>query len=136
VESEDEVPNPHMNTPSQPVSTTTPISFIEVFHHPHSGLHSPTRILLDNAPVLFSTPSTSTSVANAKPWAPFRTRSDFEFTEQVVTKCMEKDTVNILLQGYHGKWGTTTKLTLRGAQDVEESLAAARKFGIQVGLYI
>jgi len=133
VESEDEDPNPHVN-PSSNMSSTAPVSFIEVFHHPHSHQHSSTRIFLDSAPVFTST--TISVEANAKPWAPFKTRADFEFTEQVVKKCMERDTVNILLKGYHGEWATATTLTLRGHRDVEASLAAARKFGIQVCLHV
>jgi hypothetical protein len=106
--------------------------FIEVFHHPHSGKTSPTIIAIDKATPQHGTTRPFVASKLGKPWAPFRTRADFEFSEQVVTKCLERSTVDILLSGFHGNWACKTALTLRSYADVQASLVAARKFGVQV----
>ncbi|KIJ52075.1 hypothetical protein M422DRAFT_157094, partial [Sphaerobolus stellatus SS14] len=115
----------------QHVSNEVPRSLIKVIHHPHSGKHTPTIIPLDelveNGNIRLQIIPDSSS---AKPWAPFRTRFDFEFTEQAVTKCLGKDTIDILLDGYHGRWAKLTTITLQNHRDVYTSLDAARKFGV------
>ncbi|KIJ34091.1 hypothetical protein M422DRAFT_182538, partial [Sphaerobolus stellatus SS14] len=67
----------------------------------------------------------------SRPWAPFQTRSDFEFIEEVVTECLRPKTIDKMLNGYHGRWAKNTSLTVRNHKDVTLSLAAARKFGIE-----
>ncbi|KAF8521623.1 hypothetical protein BU17DRAFT_16545, partial [Hysterangium stoloniferum] len=104
-----------------------PVPFIENFHHPHSGLHSSIRILLDTVPVPPPISSSTLPITEIirKPWAPFQTHADFEFMEQVVTKCMDKEMVEILLRGYNREWATLTRLTLQNIRDVEDSLLLA-----------
>ncbi|KIJ30554.1 hypothetical protein M422DRAFT_267894 [Sphaerobolus stellatus SS14] len=115
---------------SSPTTKRPPQTFIEVIHHPHSRKHTPTIIYLDQLIDNGNTKLRTIPEPPQKPWAPFRTRADFEFTEQVVTKCIRKDTVDILLMGFHGRWAQSTTITLRDYQAVLISLEAARKFGV------
>ncbi|KIJ46695.1 hypothetical protein M422DRAFT_249859 [Sphaerobolus stellatus SS14] len=129
LESEDEPQLDHQQSSSR-ITNGPPSSFIEVIHHPHSGKHTPTIIPLDELGENGSARLRTIPKPQMKPWAPFRTRSDFEFTEQVVTKCFSKDTVDVLLDGLHGRWAKSTTITLRNHRDVNISLEAARKFGV------
>ncbi|KIJ34775.1 hypothetical protein M422DRAFT_263131 [Sphaerobolus stellatus SS14] len=112
-----------------------PSMFIQIFHHPHSGKHAPTIINLDSSLTNSTSVSNSSQFAalypGSRPWAPFRTRSDFEFIEEVVTECLQPKTTDKMLNGYHGHGAKNTSLTVRNHKDVTLSLAAARKFGIE-----
>jgi hypothetical protein len=134
LESEDEADESNILLPRS--FHNIPTAFIEIFHHPHSGIHTPTRIPLDST--VGPTPVANRVVPIRdmdfldKPWAPFKTQADFEFAEQVVTKCIDKDTVNTLLDGFNGNWASETTITFRCHLDLQTSLSAARRFGIQV----
>ena len=110
-----------------------PVQYIEVIHHPHSG-KSPTIIPLDSRSPSEDHPSLVFLRPNclAKPWAPFRNHSDFEFTEEVINQGFPKKSINKLLQGFHGRWATNTFLTFQNYKDLDQSMAAARKFVVQV----
>ncbi|KAF8584135.1 hypothetical protein K439DRAFT_1616925 [Ramaria rubella] len=59
---------------------------------------------------------------NGKPWAPFCNHANFEFAKKAIT------------QGFHaemGCWATQTHLTLCNNKDLQNSLAAVCKFGVQ-----
>lgn len=111
-------------------------TFIEVFHHPHSGKHTPTVIQLNSSVETIKFKSSNLpmklSVNFTKPWAPFRSQVDFDFTEIAVTKCLDKAAVNTILAGLHGRWAKGIMLTLKDHKDVNVSLAAARQFGVRV----
>ena len=64
----------------------------------------------------------------AKPWAPFRTCSDFEFSELAVTQGFTEQTVKTLLNGYQGRWAYNLKITLWDNDGLQESLSAVRTF--------
>lgn len=88
---------------------------------------------MSTCPVLPPSGSHAASCINsAKPWAPFRTRADFEFVEEGVTQCLSEGTINKLLEGFHGRWAKKSKLTLHNYVEYKTSLSAARKFSVQV----
>lgn len=102
-------------------------TFIEVYHHPHSGKDTPTVIPLDDPTKIHSSPhSVKPLIASAKPWAPFRTHADFEFAELAVTECLSKMAINRILKGYHDHWAKKTTITFKGHSDLQASLSAAR----------
>lgn len=92
-------------------------------------------------PLTSSNTSTSSSQAaetyfpapESRPWAPFRTLADFEYTETAVKGLLSKDLVDKQLAGFHGKWSIGgSHLTLRTYKDMQDSLAKAREYGVQV----
>lgn len=114
-----------------------PVSFIEIIHHPQSGQKTSSIISLDSeTPVQTDTksvPNNSLQVSdNAKPWAPFRTRADFEFTRTMITKALDRETIETLLKGFNGRWSTQTDISIRDYQDYQHTLSASRYFGIPV----
>jgi len=102
-------------------------------HHPHSGKRDATIISLDSP---ISVDSISRSKREAKPWAPFRRREDFEFCETVVTQALNEDTIQKILNGLNGRWATGPKVTLRNLADYHQSMAAAQHFSIRVCLLL
>ncbi|KAF8572836.1 hypothetical protein K439DRAFT_1625498 [Ramaria rubella] len=108
--------------------------YIKVIHHPHSGNSAATVIPLDQS---ISTTQHNCSPqnvhnCNGKLWAPFCNRANFEFAEEAVTQGFRAEMVNKLLDGYQGRWATQMHLTLCNNKDLQNSLAAARKFGVQI----
>jgi hypothetical protein len=67
-----------------------------------------------------------------KPWAPFRTLSDFEYAESAVTGCLPKKIVNLQLRGMAKGWAEKSNITFKNHDDMMESLRAAREYGIKV----
>lgn len=126
--SADEYP-PNISSTSQ-----IPESFIEIIHHPHSGQRTSTIISLDNPADSWHGHQLDflPSSLESQPWAPFRTRSDFEFSEMVVKQGLRHQTISQLLDGFNGRWATESSLTLRNYADYQASLAAARQFTIEV----
>ena len=69
----------------------------------------------------------------SRPWAPFRTLADFEYTETAVKGLLSKNLVDKQLAGFNGKWSIGgSHLTLRTYKDMQEYLAKAREYGVQV----
>ena len=69
----------------------------------------------------------------SRPWAPFRTLADFEYTETAVKGLLSKDLVDKQLAGFNGRWSIGgSHLTLRTYKDMQDSLAKAREYGVQV----
>lgn len=114
-------------------SPESPESFIEIRHHPHSGKFNSTIISLDNPQEnqLGSSTGYVLSSISAKPWAPFRTRADFEFAEMVKSG-LHFRSIKKLLEGFNRCWATQTLLSIKNYADFQDSLAAARHFSIQV----
>ncbi|KIJ57372.1 hypothetical protein M422DRAFT_148910 [Sphaerobolus stellatus SS14] len=113
-------------------------SFIEVIHHPHSGRTTSTIIPIDmpqNKETLTTkTASSSTNFhysVDAKPWAPFRRRADFEFAKTAVTKAFDRETIETLLTGINGRWASNSQLSFINYSDYRSSLGAARHFGVK-----
>ena len=77
------------------------------------------------------------SQAESRPWAPFRSLADFEYTETAVKGLLSKDLVDKQLVGFHGKWSIGgTHLTLRNYNDMRDSLEKAREYGVKVSSMI
>lgn len=72
---------------------------------------------------------------DSQPWAPFRTRADFEFCRMTVSKALDRETIEVLLEGFNGRWAHETDITIKNYKDYQKSLAAARKFGVQVSVH-
>ncbi|KAJ7800250.1 hypothetical protein B0H14DRAFT_2529625 [Mycena olivaceomarginata] len=67
-----------------------------------------------------------------KPWAPFRTRADFEYAESVVLSNMERKWVNVQLAGIGGEWSNSpSNITFHNYDHTEKTLSAARTYGVQ-----
>jgi hypothetical protein len=101
--------------------------------HPHSGVKETIIPLehLDSA--INEIPDTVLlPQIRSKPWAPFRSREDFEYTETAVTGLLSKDIVNKQLFGMRNRWAKSTRITLRSHSDMEKSLTAARQYGVKV----
>ncbi|KIJ54948.1 hypothetical protein M422DRAFT_153273 [Sphaerobolus stellatus SS14] len=115
-------------------SNAVPASYIEIRHHLHSGKRASTIISLENAEDGLSPnslPRCLPPTPSAKPWAPFRTRADFEFVEEMVHEAVRTETVSKLLSGFNGRWASETYITIKNHADFQDSLAAARHFGVQ-----
>ena len=97
-ESEDSIEEVTTNSPSRAQDegqhTSTP--YIEIIHHPSSGLEP--EFIFHGLPSL--TQNTNHQAAHQSkrvPWAPFRTRADFEFAETVTQSALS--TIKKLLKG-------------------------------------
>lgn len=72
-------------------------------------------------------------VPESRPWAPFRTLADFEYTETAVKGLLSEELVNKQLAGFNAGWCIGgSHLTLRTYKDMQEVLAKARQYGVQV----
>ncbi|KAF8516875.1 hypothetical protein JB92DRAFT_3082636 [Gautieria morchelliformis] len=115
---------------NRPHTSTT---FLEIIHHPHSN--QKTEFIFRDLPIPPPSEDCSRPQSNStgKPWAPFRTRSDFEFAELVVQSAMKGSTVKRLLKGIRHDWTEpgSTKITFQNKVDFQKSMAAARKFNTQ-----
>jgi hypothetical protein len=70
------------------------------------------------------------------PWAPFKTRQDFEYTASAIRSMMPKDLVNMQLSGIHGSWSHTgSTLTIRNYDDMHRYLDEAKKYFTQVRIW-
>ncbi|KII82987.1 hypothetical protein PLICRDRAFT_58595 [Plicaturopsis crispa FD-325 SS-3] len=69
----------------------------------------------------------------AKPWAPFRTLADVEYTEGAVKHGLRQPLVNDQLRRmHHGSWAPSgTNITIRHYNDMQKSLKAAREYGVK-----
>ena len=117
----------------QPPSPSQPSTFIKIIHHPHSLIAEPTIIPLEGENTVNSAQPIPVFPQKAnKPWAPFRTRADFEYTETAVKGLLSKSIVDAQLRGINNSWSKHSKITLRSYADVEDSLGAARTYGVEV----
>lgn len=121
---------------SQENIQTGPELYIEVIHYPHSRKPTSTIIPLDNTQTgaLNEDSSCLPLTVTAKPWAPFWTWTDFEFTEEIVTQGFHSKTISKLLAGFNGCWAPESYITIKNYSDYKDSLAAASIFGVQVNL--
>lgn len=112
--------------------------YIKLVPHPHSGIHAGAQyITLEAEPIASAAvPSVPPrqQYCNSKPWAPFLTLSDFQYTKTAVHSVMSKDAINEQLAGIHGPWSTQgSTLTIKNYKDMRRCLDAARKFTTEVG---
>jgi hypothetical protein len=106
-----------------------PDVYIKIIPHPHSS--NPATII----PLTSNDASAMNFVPNhtSRPWAPFKTLADFEYTETAVKGLLSKDLVNKQLAGFNEGWSIGgSRLTIHNYKDMQRSLAKAREYGIQV----
>lgn len=112
-----------------------PQAYIKVVYHPHSG-KAPEIVSLDS-----HTPSGPAVAENTtlddRPWAPFRSRADFEFAESAVNEKLSRKAVDVHLTGMHGSWSRDgSNVSFRDYNDLRYSLDAARDFVTDVSTRI
>ncbi|KAJ7050908.1 hypothetical protein C8F01DRAFT_1263609 [Mycena amicta] len=103
---------------------------IEIEHHPHSGLDN-TIILLDAAPGSLAPirPTRSTVPLSRRPWAPFPTRPDFEWSETM--HLQSRDHIQAQLKGIHGSWNPHgTAITIKTYAELQGLLEKSRTTGM------
>jgi hypothetical protein len=144
VESEDSPDSDSEDSNCKTVVQTRPptsATYLEIIHHPHSGISEPEYIFRD-LPVPeedlsddLQTTSRHTK-PGAKPWAPFRSRADFEFAEIAVQERLKTKTIGTLLGRIKNDWTDPghTRVTFHDLDDYSQSLAFARKYVVQVCL--
>ncbi|KAJ7651757.1 hypothetical protein B0H17DRAFT_1215217 [Mycena rosella] len=121
------VPDPEDATPPQcdlPAASIISKSYIKLVPHLHDKFSATSYISLDGG---------ATPEAEAKPWAPFRTRADFEYAESVVSN-MERKWVNTQLSGMRGSWSdapSASNITFKNYDHMEKTLATARTYVAQ-----
>ncbi|KAJ7090711.1 hypothetical protein C8R44DRAFT_835939 [Mycena epipterygia] len=122
----------HWFPPSKPVPASK--FYIKTIPHPHDESSKCSYISLDGGTLPTDNTAESAGVLNPgpKPWAPFRSRADFEYAESVVLSNMERKWVNKQLAGIGGEWSNTpSNITFCNYDHMEKSLAAARKYVVQ-----
>ncbi|KAJ7663215.1 hypothetical protein DFH06DRAFT_1395296 [Mycena polygramma] len=110
--------------------------YIKTVPHPHNEGAKTSYIALDGGAApdgsAEKAATVSASHSSQKPWAPFRTRADFEYAESVVLSNMPRKWVDAQLAGINGDWSNTpSNITFRNYDHMEKSLAAARKYVVQ-----
>jgi hypothetical protein len=124
------------NGPEVPPSTF----YIKTIPHPSSDSAVTSYISLDGGIPPGGRPAAPDTPARLfapqptyKPWAPFRTRADFEYAESVVLSNMERKWVNVQLAGIGGEWSNSpSNITFHSYDHMEKTLSVARTYGVQV----
>jgi hypothetical protein len=124
------------NSPEPRDAIPPPASYIKIVPHHHSLQRESRVIPLDGTAQAESNATAKMTYAPKplnKPWAPFRTRADFEYTETAVQGLLPKHLVDRQLSGIHGSWSKDgSQLTIRSWADMQRSLDAARQYSVQV----
>lgn len=110
-----------------------PATYIKIVPHQHSN--APPTILALDGPLTGDHSESSVYIPDlaSKPWAPFCTQADFEYTETAVLGLLLKDLVNKQLVGIHNLWSTAgSNLMIHNYADMKKSLDAARQFAVPV----
>lgn len=71
-------------------------------------------------------------LSDQKPWAPFRTRPDFEYAESAIRGRFSSKTIDSQLRGMHGTWANGCNITFKNHADMARSVDAARQTSVQV----
>ncbi len=109
-----------------------PNTYIKIIPHPHS-INTDVTIIPLVSNNTSQAEKTFVPASESRPWAPFRTLADFEYTETAVTGLLSEDLVNKQLAGFNKNWSIGgTHLTLCTYKDMQESLVKAREYVIQV----
>lgn len=114
-----------------------PDIYIRITPHPHSVNTDVTIIPLtsnDVSPTMSQASAKSFApIPESRPWAPFRTLADFEYTETAVLGLLSQKLVDKQLAGFNEGWSIGgSHLTIRTYKDMQQSLAKAREYGIKV----
>ncbi|KAJ6577876.1 hypothetical protein B0H19DRAFT_985472 [Mycena capillaripes] len=68
---------------------------------------------------------------HGRPWFPFRTRADFDVAEIAVIGGLNARFTDKLIKGAGRDWADRSRVTLRGPDDLQEVLQAARQTGFK-----
>jgi hypothetical protein len=110
-----------------------PESYIKIVPHPHSSNTDITIIPLASNASPSSVATAFVPIPETRPWAPFQMLADFEYTETAIQGLLSEDLVNKQLAGFSKKWSIGgSHLTIHSYKDMQESLARAREYGVQV----
>jgi hypothetical protein len=113
-----------------------PEVYIKIIPHPHSVDDTMTIMALESGNMSPSSSQASTTFIPApesRPWAPFRTRADFEYTETAVKGLLSKNLINKQLAGFNDGWSMgRSHLTICTYKDMQKSLAQAQEYIVQV----
>ena len=72
-----------------------------------------------------------------RPWAPFLTLADFEYTETAVNGLLSKKTVDKQLSGFNSTWAIGgSHLSIRNSKDMEAALAMACEYIVKVSVFM
>lgn len=128
-----------LQRPFSPLADTpqdVPRAYIKIVYHPHSG-RQPLIVPLDgNTPAQTTNTAKDAPQSGDRPWAPFRSRADFEFAESAVNEKMSHHAVDVHLQGMHGSWSRSgSNISFRNYDDLRRSLDAARDLITDVCLF-
>ena len=112
-----------------------PDLYIKIVYHPHSNQESWILPISSETPTAYY--PAQTQECHTKPFTPFRTLEDFEFTEVAIQSLMPKEIVNWMLAGINGRWiNGESRLTLRNYADMEKSLHFAHQYVTQVQVMV
>ncbi|KJA12958.1 hypothetical protein HYPSUDRAFT_73169 [Hypholoma sublateritium FD-334 SS-4] len=133
-------PSSSSNPTSVPPSSVVADEYIKITPHPHSldpttiivPLNSPKTAQPERKPGLISAIAGDHEIpVDSRPWAPFRSLADFEYTETAVNGLLSKQVVNKQLEGFNSAWAIGSRLTIRNSNDMEASLAMACEYIIK-----
>lgn len=126
----------HLDTASTiSYGPSLPDIYLKIVPHPHSANTEAQIIPLTGQCTSYKSSALHTYIPESvrKPWAPFRTLADFEYTETAVQGLLNKDLVNRQLAGFHKGWYTgKSYLTIKNYNDMQESLSKAQAYVVQV----
>jgi len=111
-----------------------PDVYIKIIPHPNSVDTSATIIsLTSRSSTPSQVPMTFAPTSECRPWAPFRTLADFEYTETAVIGKLSENLINKQLEGFHNTWSIGgSHLTIHTYKHMQESLEKAQEYGIKV----
>ncbi len=67
-----------------------------------------------------------------RPWAPFKSLADFEYTETAILGLLPKWIVNKQLTGLNSNWAEASRITIKNFTEMDKVLSKARKCFVQV----
>ncbi len=113
-----------------------PEEYIKIIPHPHSL--DPTTIIVPlNTPGSVPGKTLAFSTSNIeRPWAPFLSLADFEYTETAVNGLLSKKIIDKQLAGFNSTWAIGSHLTIQNSKDMEDVLTMACDYIVKVSTLI
>ncbi|KAJ7253263.1 hypothetical protein C8J57DRAFT_1660481 [Mycena rebaudengoi] len=94
--------------------------YIKIVHHPHTS-KVPTIVPLDAAFQESQKEAVLAELDARRPWYPFKTRADFEYTETALQGKLTSHVINAQLHGQHNGWvDGKSRITLKNAGDMNQ----------------
>ncbi|CAK5266720.1 unnamed protein product [Mycena citricolor] len=110
-----------------------PLAYIDFIPHPKDvGASREITSLCDPSPSYHANPSPRSLLDAASPFAPWRTLSDFEYTETAVKGVSSANIVDAQLKGMTGRWSKQdSDITLRNFREFRRTLTDAHVHGVE-----